>query len=181
MSLIIFDWDDTLYPTTEILQNNTYKFDFKELDNILYDLLNKCLKIAFVVVITNAERDWVYSKLKDLPKTICLFNKIPVISARKYNTFIPTESELYEWKKDTFLKVISSGKYHNIISIGDSFYEYEALVSMFNHFGNRMLLKPIMTLRGLNYKQHIQELILIKNNIIEIIKEKKNLDKIVVM
>jgi len=181
MSLIIFDWDDTLYPTTWSLQNNTNKSNFKKLDDVLYDLLNKCLKIASVVIITNAEREWVYNKLEDLPNTFNLFKHIPVISARKYNTFVPTESELYEWKKEAFMRVVTSENFYNVISIGDSVYEYEALISIYDYYGNRMLLKPISTLKWLNCEQLIYELKLINNGIIEIVREKRNLDKIIII
>jgi hypothetical protein len=184
MSLIIFDWDDTLYPTTWLLSNGinmSDKYYFEELDNTLYKLLNKCLKIAKVIIITNAEKTWIYNKSETLPKTFRLLKKIPVVSARKYNSFIPTESELYQWKKDTFMRVVSNENFYNIISIGDSFYEYNALVSLHYHFGERMFLKPILTLKNLSYDKLIEELIIIDTNIIKIVQEKKNLDKIISM
>ena len=52
-TLIILDWDDTMFPTSwvtsnKINVNNTndienYKLTFVELDQILYQLLIKCL------------------------------------------------------------------------------------------------------------------------------------------
>ena len=63
-TLIILDWDDTLFPTSWLYQNkidlsdshirNEYQTLFAELDNILYSLLIKLINLGKVVIVTNA-------------------------------------------------------------------------------------------------------------------------------
>lgn len=183
MSLIIFDWDDTLYPTSWILKNNKKINDpiyFNKLDDALFNLLNKCNKLANIVIITNAELSWIFDTSKSLHKTINILKNIPIISARKYNISFPTNEEMFEWKRDAFVKIISNGNYYNVISIGDSYYEYDALISLYDFYRNRMFLKPVLTLKELSYDQLIHQLNIINLSIYQIVKLKKNLDKMIV-
>ena len=68
-SLIILDWDNTLFPTTFVntnkinLTTNSSKTKllsvFAELDNLLYKLFQKILNIADLMIITNASLSWI--------------------------------------------------------------------------------------------------------------------------
>ena len=67
-NLIIFDWDDTLFPTSYLnpadeSQYNILKERFggylAEIEDQGIQLLTSCLKNATVVIITNAKKGWV--------------------------------------------------------------------------------------------------------------------------
>ena len=92
-TIIFLDWDDTLFPTTWIMQNNIdlitkYNFNhytlFSKLDNILYKLLLKLQTYGKIIIVTNAILKWVNISLSLLPRTDHLINKsILMISARE--------------------------------------------------------------------------------------------------
>src|SRR5438132_10051267 len=68
-TLIIIDWDDTLYPTTWIVENNIdltdpksrYKYIkyFENLDNQLSEALGHMMTLGEVLIITNAMLEWI--------------------------------------------------------------------------------------------------------------------------
>jgi len=158
-TLIILDWDDTLFPTTWLLKNNidlnikdnVYKYIvfFSKLDTILFQLINKLLKYGNVVIVTNAAKKWIDLTLNLLPNTQKLINnKIIVISARELcQESYPTE--IYLWKKIIFNKLthnyFSNIKLQNIISVGDADYEFNALIDLYDKqsFIKNKLLKTI--------------------------------------
>src|SRR5579872_4810964 len=84
-TLIIIDWDDTLYPTSWTMENNIdltdpnsrYKYisHFEHLDNHLSSALGHMKTLGEVLIITNAMPEWVELSLSVLPKTKkCLKN-----------------------------------------------------------------------------------------------------------
>ena len=64
-SIFILDWDDTLYPTSSIGVNQSKKLH--DLDDALYRLLSKLLRIGQIIIITNASVAWVESSSKRFP------------------------------------------------------------------------------------------------------------------
>lgn len=138
--LIIFDWDDTLFPTGWITNNGIrmdnlndvrkYILYFKELDGTLSALFEEMLSIGKVIIVTNANATWIKMSKRFLYNTSNIIDKyIPIFSARD------TYQNMYdvsEWKIHTFQKDIYPymEKANQIISIGDANYEYDALVSL---------------------------------------------------
>lgn len=175
-TLIIYDWDDTLFPTTYILKYNidpTNKLFFIKLDNILYLLLKSSLHNGRVVVVTNAESKWVYTTLESLPYTRRLIRYfIPIISARElYHNQYPGSSTL--WKKLVFEKLLeiyynNHQIIKNIISIGDSYNEFHALTNLYNfrikNLSN-IKLKAIKFIHDPSYEILLDELTVINNTI----------------
>lgn len=153
MTLIIFDWDDTLFPTTYIIKNNINLINnnqlFIKLDTILYKLLKKFLEFGHVVVVTNAILKWVFTTLESLPETKKLIiNYIPIFSARElYSDQYPSAMTL--WKKLLFEKIFEyyfkyqNNSRANIISIGDSDHEFIALTDL-NNLNNKINIKLIL-------------------------------------
>lgn len=101
---IVFDWDDTLFPTT-FYQNymNMYEYgynteikehigkDLSKVDEAVYKLLTSALKSNKVYIISNASQDWLEKTSKLYPKSRSLFNFkrekdgfVTVFSARGY-------------------------------------------------------------------------------------------------
>ena len=148
-SLIIFDWDDTLLPTSFLAPRGIFddESELNEKDqakiNILEDSVQKLLTLAItkgdVYIITNAGDGWVdFSAKKYYPNILELLNKITVISAREvYEDKYPEDSK--KWKIESFLnlkKKLNDSLITNIICLGDSIFEMEAgriLASKFIH------------------------------------------------
>ena len=91
-NLFIFDWDDTLLPTSflryeKIINDEKIPEEYAETFSILEKVIIKILKLAVnkgdVYIITNSSVGWVeYSAVKYYPKIKDILNKIRIISAR---------------------------------------------------------------------------------------------------
>jgi hypothetical protein len=167
-TLIILDWDDTLFPTTWFIHNNInlnetymkklYTSYFYELDNIIYKLLKKIILLGDVTIITNALIEWINTSSSVLPKTKKIINnKIHIISAR--GNFQNKYPNIMDWKKEAF-KLAKSHKYINIISVGDAHYEYNALIGLYNK-ESHILLKSIKFMN-----EPIQEVLIDQLNVL---------------
>ena len=196
-TLIIFDWDDTLLPTTlitgnkhnsiELSQNyikdiKLIKRDMNVLDHLNSNLLNRASNLGTTVIITNGTKSWVDKSGGDyLPKThhFLTTHKIPVISARElggqYNINNPTE-----WKNFTFDKYINylksqNNKLSNFISLGDSVLEKNALINTCNKMNNKYI-KTVKYVESPELRDLIKENILIHKNINKISSLKRSSD-----
>uniref|UniRef100_A0A7S1BC99 Uncharacterized protein n=1 Tax=Corethron hystrix TaxID=216773 RepID=A0A7S1BC99_9STRA len=109
--VIIFDWDDTICPSTfvtraEITTLNDLSPDmrsvFAEICRCAEKALVKAAKYGEVIIITSADEGWVeYSAEKFVPQLIPVLKGIRVISARSnYEEFYPGKSLC--WKAAAF-------------------------------------------------------------------------------
>ena len=189
-TLIIADWDDTLYPTSWITENSIdltnpksrckYMKYFECLDIYLSALLNYMMTLGEVMIITNAMLEWIELSVSILPKTKKCLETIDVVSARqKYGN----QTVMAEWKKRTFLDevtqkmLINKHKYNNIISMGDAEFEYNALINLYN---NKMLphkyLKSIKFIKTSDYSTLLGQIKMVKHNISQICKMPRQVD-----
>ena len=141
-TIIILDWDDTLFPTTWIttneinLKNNIemdkYKLYFSQVDLDLNNLLLKLIQCGTVIIVTNALLSWIKLSTTILPRTSKTLDSIKVISAR--GDYQSKSTNPMDWKKLAFESIIQTmgKKINNIISVGDAEYEYNALISLFD-------------------------------------------------
>ncbi len=187
-SLVILDWDNTLFPSTWVTQNyinlndnnmrNKYLDTFSELDNLIATLLQLILEYSKVIIITNALPIWVKISSSVLPKTSYLLKNIRVISARK--NFQQVSSDGTEWKKLAFIaeveKELDIKNKQNIISIGDASYEYNALINLYNK--NR-ILKSMKFLEEPTQDLLKDQIELLIDNIKNIITYNKHLDLVI--
>lgn len=92
-NLIVFDWDDTLFPTTHLhpvdekeytILIEKYQHQLRAIEERACKLIETCLKQAKVVIITNARKGWVeFSSKKFLPRLhIIIMKYVQIISAR---------------------------------------------------------------------------------------------------
>ena len=138
-SLIIFDWDDTLLPTSFLTPNGNFTEDIhlsssdfekmKEIENNISIILKESIEKGDVYIITNAGINWVqFSANLFYPKISELLKKVKIISARgEYEKTYP--GNLRQWKIQAFLnllKDVNNTLVTNIICIGDSLFEIEA-------------------------------------------------------
>ena len=138
-SIIIFDWDDTLLPTSFLTPGGVFNeniilsdIDQEKLSTIEHyvsELLNSSVEKGNVFIITNAGKGWVeYSANRFYPSIKNNLKKIEIISARgEYEKLYPGNSR--EWKIQAFLtllKFVNIKLVTNIICVGDSLFEMEA-------------------------------------------------------
>lgn len=142
-TLLIFDWDDTLFPTSFIcsmdpskLQNDSHiRASLHKLDKLVSRLLQKSLRVGIAFIVTNAMKEWVENSSKTyLPITHELINtnRILVISAREdYESLYPKDQR--QWKFESFLdlkEILQPSVPTNIICVGDSDIEHEAALNI---------------------------------------------------
>jgi hypothetical protein len=138
-SIIIFDWDDTLLPTSFLTPGGVFNENMKipkievekllKLEQAVLKLLTEAVEKGNVYIITNAGDGWVeYSAKRFYPSIMPILEKIQIISARgQYEKIFPGNSR--QWKIEAFLnlqKSLNITLVTNIICIGDSLFEMEA-------------------------------------------------------
>ena len=113
-SIFIFDWDDTLFPTSFLMKEGIIKKNVNNISEeikILLTILEKtCINIlelainkGNVYIITNSSINWInYSSKIYFPKLITILDKIKIISARdEYGYMNPSN-----WKQKAFLNLL---------------------------------------------------------------------------
>lgn len=191
-TLIILDWDDTLFPTSWVMGkginiSNTRTKErhihyFKRLDELLYRLLKRFMKYGKVVVVTNAMTKWVIASSEILPNTQqVIMENIEVISAReRYQKKVP--HDMYKWKKWTFEKEVMEyfmgrHKVENIISVGDAEYEFRALTELYENFKKKKrILKAIRLLSSPTYESLIDQLEVLERCVEKVCEAQKHMD-----
>lgn len=190
-TLILIDWDDTLFPTTWTMQNNlnvinkTSKYInlYTKLDTTIYNFLQTAIKYGFVIIITNASMSWINTCMNLLPKTKEFTQKnIKIVSARdNYGT----NKDMFSWKKLAFKNevyiMLKNNHIHNIISIGDAIYEYQASIDL--HDWDKIkpkqrIIKTIKFMETPNYYSLIDQINLLNKSIYYICAKKKHMDLI---
>ena len=186
-SLIIFDWDDTLLPTTFLTQGGIFNENLvltendqkkiEKLENSALKLLNMALTKGDVYIITNAGIGWVeYSAQKFYPNVFEILPKIQIISARgEWEKDYPGDSR--RWKIQTFLSLkakLDTKLVTNIICLGDSLFEIEAGRVLANSF-KEAFVKTIKFKEGPKLEELNKQLMLVENQFNSICAAVKNL------
>ena len=184
-SLIIFDWDDTLFCTSQIAKNNylnqnqiskIQKNKILKLENEVKKILQNSIKNGETYIITNSEPGWVeFSCKKFFPSIIDLLDQINIISARGlYENQCPNDS--YMWKMNTFNDIVNlydQNLLSNIICIGDSFLEIQAGKNLSNQFKN-VFIKTIKFKEEPTIDELIMEIKLVNEKFLYIYSSVKN-------
>ena len=138
-SIIIFDWDDTLLPTSYLTPGGVFDENFKipetdkekfqKLEQAVLKILTEAFEKGNVYIITNAGNGWVeFSANRFYPSIMPVLEKIKIISARgQYEEKFPGNSR--QWKIEAFLNIqknVNLKLVTNLICIGDSLFEMEA-------------------------------------------------------
>jgi len=153
-TILIFDWDDTLCPSAWMRQRfrcnsrgvtlgNVSKADMDDLrilEQHVIQLLTLAQKLGKVVIVTNAQRPWVDMSCDEvLPNVKHMLEDIPVHYAmemlsdgekdRRSQTSMLTESKARAMRAavSDFYSVYDGQSWKNVVSIGDAFYEHEAI------------------------------------------------------
>ena len=185
-NIFIFDWDDTLLPTTfltqqEILNEEYLPEEYEEIFSILEEsiinLLNLCINKGDVYIITNSSIGWVeFSANKYYPNINDILNKIHIISARnEYEDAYPGETKI--WKEKTFLSLkekINLNLPTNMVCFGDSIVELEAGKKLASKINNSFI-KTIKFKQGPEPEDIIRQLNLLENKFNYIYSQARNL------
>mmetsp|Transcript_60169 Transcript_60169/g.162193 ORF Transcript_60169/g.162193 Transcript_60169/m.162193 type:complete len:275 (-) Transcript_60169:286-1110(-) len=145
-TIFIFDWDDTVLPSTWV-QGQGLRLDgssrltaaqreeLAEVARAAAETLAAAKQHGEVVLVTNAQRGWIeLSCAKFLPTLLPILENVKLLSARTaYES--PEVSSPLEWKLRAFEAEImriygeeGCGRAWNILSLGDSLHEREALL-----------------------------------------------------
>ena len=151
-NIFIFDWDDTLFCTTMLCPEGYFDEEkeisekilekIEKLEDLVRNLLMKCIEKGDTYIITNSELDWVhYSCINFFPSVYELFEKIKIISTRDlYEEKYPKDIKTWKIKAyNSIAENYSKNAPTNIISVGDSSYEVEAGYNMVKNFPNGFL------------------------------------------
>jgi hypothetical protein len=126
-TIIVYDWDDTLLPSSFLAENKTTLTQEElrkyiiDVEGIVFDLISLSLNYGKVYVVTNSETGWVKLTCERFyPKLLQLLDEITIISARStYQHKNPNCQE--SWKYFAFCDVILTNPYVNhIIAFGDN-------------------------------------------------------------
>jgi len=162
-TLTILDWDDTLICTSYLKDNVGSKHETNRLcdaiSKAVCSLLTKCLQHGKVVIITNAALSWVnFSISQFFPSVVSLLDRIPVISARDIFSFEHPDDPS-TWKRKAFRSLnFSEG---NIISVGDSNLDLEALLTLKPSSAQYLLKKTVKFTKRPSPDELIRQLILL--------------------
>jgi hypothetical protein len=190
-TLIILDWDDTLFPTSwvnknniEIMNNNKiiYKKYFEKIDLTVLKMFKILVKYGDVIIITNALLNWIEISSRIIPMTSNFMknrNDIKIVSAR--GEYSSVTNNLMDWKKLAFqnelANITKNKKINNIISVGDAEYEYHALLNLYKgEENNYRLLKSVKFLRYPNHHQIFEQVHILNNAIHNICTHAGHLD-----
>lgn len=191
-SIIIFDWDDTLFCTSyfenkyNISVNENIKIDEKEKLNLLkleekvFKILHLAINSGDTYIVTNSSEGWInYVTSIFYPlvyKFLIKSNKIKIISARKlYENEYPNNQSF--WKLATFInisKLYNKNILTNIMCFGDSNLEIEA-INRISPLFKESYIKTIMFMQNPNILQLNKQLKLCLNEFTKIHSLVKNI------
>jgi len=154
-TILIFDWDDTMFPSSWVQEQGLrldgesqlaewQREELGELAHLASQTLGLAKQLGTVVLVTNAERGWIeLSCQKFMPALYPSLENVKLLSARtEYET--PAISSPFEWKLRAFeseigrifFSDIEGHRRKNVVSLGDSSHEREALIHATAHLPN---------------------------------------------
>jgi len=146
-TVLIFDWDDTVFPSSwvqdqglrldgESQLTESQQAELGELARLAAETLSLAKRLGTLVLVTNAERGWIELSCQKFMPALCpLLENVKLLSARtEYET--PAVNSPFEWKLRAFESEISriylaehdGHRRKNVVSVGDSSHEREALI-----------------------------------------------------
>eukprot|EP00443_Scrippsiella_acuminata_P010751 CAMPEP_0115216686 /NCGR_PEP_ID=MMETSP0270-20121206/25467_1 /TAXON_ID=71861 /ORGANISM="Scrippsiella trochoidea, Strain CCMP3099" /LENGTH=275 /DNA_ID=CAMNT_0002630533 /DNA_START=65 /DNA_END=892 /DNA_ORIENTATION=+ len=157
-TLLILDWDDTLFPTAWIeaqglslaedsVPSEAQAEQLEEMAERASLTVQVAKSHGTVVIVTNAEHGWIeLSCQKFMPTLVPVLEDIKILSARS-QWECKGVAQPSAWKLLTFHGEIDlffggcgsggdEGTRRNIVSVGDSLYEREALIRVTDRFPN---------------------------------------------
>lgn len=184
LTMIIFDWDDTLLPSSWLsVKGLRLDYPAQLPQDVLDELethqesvcavLIKAIQCGTVVIITNAETGWVeLSAQRFMPRVAPLLASICVFSAR--STFEPMyPNDPLQWKVAAFKQLVGHTQpiticdseeqlQRSVISFGDSVHERDAVRKVTENLGCTFT-KSVKFVERPNLEQLRREVDLVRN------------------
>eukprot|EP01083_Nonionella_stella_P060442 157829_1 len=157
-NLVIWDWDNTLFPTNQLLQmskakrKNIQQTELVALSKSIYFVLAQYIdryEASNVRILSASREGWIesslcmvhhigyFSRIYDL---IFVQNQIEVIHPSPAQLPFITEQQVFVWKYNQFCSLLkecqSADCVHTLVSIGDSMHEFKASKSAAKTFDN---------------------------------------------
>ena len=199
ISVSIFDWDDTLFPTKALYDNEisfedifTFQSSLKEIDaslNQKISLLEQSIINLFteltmkkieIFIVSNADKKWINNCLNHFMNELKEFieeNEIKIYSAKNLFKSSTTSAN---WKKKCFKRVLienfsMKSTSIDLIAIGDSLEEKKATFGLkkVKYYDNAINSKIVQMVQSQNVETLIKEISTIQNNIDDLFKEDK--------
>lgn len=132
MNVIVFDFDDTLFPSSHINWSPSYDKSYPELAQNILGLITTAQKYCNkVYIITNAQKEWVeLCTYKMLPGCEMLCDKVDVIST--VDIGYSKDADYSVWKTNAFIDTLSKffSNGGTLLSFGDCLYDRDAALAM---------------------------------------------------
>jgi len=182
-TVVIFDWDDTLLPTTWLREQDYHPGDSDEEDDLLQkieqhskSLLEIALRAGHTYIVTNASSGWVeYSAARWAPGLLPVLRRVPVISARdKFEAAYP---EVRQWKIQAFLELqrqLDATPVTNLVALGDADYEIQAARIMGDEF-EEGLVKTVKFRPHPDLEEHLIQVEIVNKNLERVVGSVRNL------
>jgi len=147
-TLLIFDWDDTILPSTWVQKQGLRLDDASvvtEEQRVQLAAMAECAirtlqaakRYGTIVLVTNAERGWIeLSSRKFMPALCPLLESFKIISARaaheKPGVTLPSmwKTLAFRTEVDSFYKTLNPESTKNVISFGDAMHERLAVFNV---------------------------------------------------
>ena len=128
---IIFDWDDTLCPSTFMLKTertDEIEHELRKLERLVSHVLTLALEYGHVFIITNAQQGWVEVAVATYMPTLKYWiDKVTVVSARsRFEPLYPNNP--IAWKIRAVVESLTDLSPKQILSFGDSYVERIAML-----------------------------------------------------
>jgi hypothetical protein len=153
-TLLIFDWDDTILPSTWIQKQGLKLDDSSKVTEEQCEQLATVAQVAIrtlraakrygtVVLVTNAERGWIELSCRKFMPSLCpLLESIKIVSARalyeKPGVTLPSQWKSHAFRSEIteFYKSLEPDRSKNIISFGDAMHERLAVFQVTSDMSN---------------------------------------------
>lgn len=189
-TVLLLDWDNTLLPSSVLLNrmphnNNPVAVpqaaDLAALEAQVVHFLSKALILGPVFLITNSETGWVeLSCQRYLPNVVPLLPFMRVISARtRFESIHPNKPTMWKFeafREELMRESLCSDLALNVISVGDSLYERDAVYMACQELLLQPLIKSIKLIDDPEVKELTSQLIVLHKCIDDVVAHDNHLD-----
>jgi hypothetical protein len=189
-SLLIFDWDDTLFPTSWMhrqgllnegaVLNDEQWAHLQDMAGCVQATLETAIQLGHVVIVTNAQEGWVQLSCAAFMDSIrYLLEQVDIKSAR--SLYEEHSQEPLEWKRLAFVHEVKAFYgpitecQRNVVSFGDSLHEQRALVSV-THDVPHCCGKSVKFLESPTIEQLIEQHKLMSECFLDVLEHNGDLD-----
>lgn len=180
-TIFIFDWDDTLFPSTYFTNNNFIidKSILDIIDNLVYKIIKKCNKYGKIFIVSNALNIWLNFSIPYLPKSHNFFisKNIHIISAREL--YSKKFENIESWKFYSFSSILNDlnlDNFDSVFSFGDSIYEYNSLKNIALSQEYNLYFKIVKFIKHPSINDFIEQLDNLNTNLKNMINYNYHLD-----